>query len=233
MQLTIPFPNLEPLPILYKKGKGIIQFLDDPYCPLEKLGLRQNVIYSRQHDDTDGLPLQNLLIKIDSKNNVNVKLEFKYPTDWITFNAPENGGGKYYTHRALMVVATAINLDNKFGRLDTLKKNPQTSFKGLLDNFYKLPSLPNVHTGTFYEIDADSLNNELKINDSLVLSIGYGSASGDVFVSDGIFSMNSLRFRNLIGGGRSLRTHQALYLLAEAIYRDNNRIAIGSLENSK
>lgn len=217
MQLVIPFPNMGPLPILYKKDAGIIQFLDDPYCPPKKLGIKQNVVYSRQHDDTDGLPLQNLLIKLDQKNNVHVKLEFEYPTNWMTFKSPENGGGKYHTHRAFMVVAAAINLDNKFGRETKKTKSQLRNTFDDSDNW----AFPNVYGRKNYEITADSFNDELKMKDMFDV---YIACDGDTHVSP-VISSCSLRFRNLAGGGRSLRVHHALYLLAEAIYRDNDRIA--------
>jgi hypothetical protein len=45
------------------------------------------------------------------------------------------------------------------------------------------------------------------------------SCDGDMWIGQG--SKNWLRFRNFIGGGDSLRTHNALRILIEAIRLDN------------
>lgn len=53
------------------------------------------------------------------------------------------------------------------------------------------------------------------------------SVDGDAWVS--IDGKQSLRFRNWGGGGRSLKTHAALLILAEAIRQDNLKDKKGSI----
>ena len=74
-----------------------------------------------------------------------------------------------------------------------------------------------LNTGQAYTRLQDDTDGE--IGPQHELSIAF-SADGDAWVLLPGFS-TSLRFRELMGGGRSPRTRNALLVLAEAIRRDN------------
>jgi hypothetical protein len=94
------------------------------------------------------------------------------------------------------------------------EKSVQLSIDRLLENDFWIPSLATNELYTRLHDDRDGESGEkhqLRV---------YVAPDADlhVFIAD---SMESLRFRNYFGGGKSLRVRNALMLLAEAIRRDN------------
>jgi hypothetical protein len=95
------------------------------------------------------------------------------------------------------------------------EKSIQQSIDRLLENDFWIPSLaPNeLYSRLHDDRDGDSEEkHQLRV---------YVAPDADlhVFIAD---SMESLRFRNYFGGGKSLRVRNALMVLAEAIRRDND-----------
>ena len=87
-----------------------------------------------------------------------------------------------------------------------------------LFEFLKEPEWINtIKTGIAYSRQHDDTDGEL----TGILEVSFGP-DGDAWVM--IDGHKMLRFRNYFGGGRSLRTHAALMVLAEAIRQDNEGV---------
>lgn len=85
----------------------------------------------------------------------------------------------------------------------------------LLEGSYWLDSLSVREAYIRKQDDTDGKTGQ---EQELLVSIG---PDGDAWVVPGGSSFESLRFRSLAGGGKSLRVRNALLILAEAIRRDN------------
>lgn len=201
------------------KIHSLLQLLEN--APFDIKTIKKNVEYRRQHDDTDGLPLQNILIKFDEYGDAHLKFEFERQTPWLLFKAPENGGKSPRVHCALKILAEVM-------RFESLDKNKQTDdFLTLLE---KMPFPPSITPLKSY-IRADDLGNRLfqydfqkTPQDFCGALFVYIAGDNDVHISTTITPLfaPSLRFRTYEGGGHSLMTRKALLLLAEAIHRDNS-----------
>lgn len=82
-------------------------------------------------------------------------------------------------------------------------------------NFLDCPEWPkNLETNNLYSRQHDDTDG----GDEGHLQVQF-SIDGDAWVS--IDNRKAIRFRNYIGGGKSLKTYAALLILAEAIRQDN------------
>lgn len=105
--------------------------------------------------------------------------------------------------------AVGIPVERSVGRLD-----PQRAVARVLLPDYWLPTIKPRVAYTRVQDDTDG---ERTHEHDLTVGIG---PDGDCWISAG--GGRSIRFRTWAGGGQSLRTRQALMVLAEAIRLDNS-----------
>lgn len=68
----------------------------------------------RAHDDTDGEPLQNIIVSFDKMGDAYIGLEFeKLYVPWLRFRTYGGGGLSQRTRNALIILAEAMRLDNE------------------------------------------------------------------------------------------------------------------------
>jgi hypothetical protein len=84
----------------------IFNFLENPVWPKS---LKTDVVYDRQHDDTDGGDKWYLMIQFSNDGDAWVSIDNQKP---IRFRNYFGGGRSLKTYAALLVLAEAIRQDN-------------------------------------------------------------------------------------------------------------------------
>jgi hypothetical protein len=182
--------------------------------------------YTRRQDDTNGDkgPGQELTVSLFKDGAVTVKLP---ELALLHFSGMGSVKSSPRTRNALYVLAEAIRCDQKDRAqlglsmpgeeamtcfIDRCAPAVREAFRGLLNGAFWLRSLD---TSSVY----------VRINEAAPvsyfdqeLSVTFG-VDGDAWIM--LLTLPSLRFREYSGGGMSIRTRNALLVLAEAIRRDN------------
>jgi hypothetical protein len=180
--------------------------------------------YARLHDDTDGQtdPPHWLTLTLHSETQTQVTVG----EHAFAFRTQAGEGRSPATARALWVLAEGIRRDNAARprgpdgseRAQTVgtKAEPDPAMAEALNLILETAFfIPTLATEKGYRRQDDEAPDEQRAEGGR-LSV-YLAADCDVYVLGG---WPSLRFREYFGGGQSLRTRNALMLLAEAMRRD-------------
>jgi hypothetical protein len=192
-----------------------------PLSLLEKVGT-----YTRRQDDTNGETGREHELTVDLMGEGDVAITLDGMSK-IVFRNKGAAAPSIRTRNAVIVLAEAIrrdNLDKKQTKLsggdadleDFMVELPapiKKAVNGLLEGAFWIPTLSSEGV---YIRRSDDANGDAGFNQELQVTF---SPDGDAWIILP-FSMYSLRFRTYFGGGISLRTRNALLVLAEAIRRD-------------